>query len=90
MNYAVTVALLLGLTLGTPAAALTVQNEDEEAHTVTVKQDGIATKLVIGAGETQELTCEPACELHLASGDHATFENNVDVIINNGTLSIAE
>ena len=83
-------AVLLGLALGGPAAALTIVNEDDDSHAVTLVQGDVSSEIEIAAGAEMVVPCADGCTLVLASGDQADFGDEDEVIISEGRFTITE
>ena len=86
----ITVGVLIALLLSGPVAALTVLNEDDDMHVVTVTHGDETQQVEVAGGGEAEIDCAEGCTLRLASGDEADFGDEDEVVINGGTFTITE
>lgn len=70
-----------------PALAASLSNQDGEAHTLIVTEDGLRYELVVGAGETVSF-CNAGCFLILPSGDRAALAGSESLAIVAGEVVV--
>ena len=73
-------AVALMVMMPSPALAASVSNQDGEAHTLIVTENGLRYELVVGAGETVTF-CNGGCFLILPSGDRAALSGSESLAI---------
>jgi len=85
----VTTTLGLGLVaavFASPAAALTITNNDSDKVTINVIVDGKGTEQSIEPGASVEPVCEKGCVVELDSGDQYELKGDEEASIEGGIL----
>ena len=77
---AMVAAITALLVLTTPAAALTVTNNDTKEQTLSVLIGEKTTNHVIAAGATLEVACDPECTLGLESSEEEWDVKSTDKV----------
>jgi hypothetical protein len=81
----------LGLVAGvfaSPAAALTITNNDPDKVTINVILDGKGTEQSIAPGASVEPACEKGCVIELDSGDQYEMKGDEEASIEGGILFV--
>lgn len=81
---------LVAALFASPAAALTVTNNDSDAVTINVIVDGEGTEQSIEPGASVEPACEKGCVIELESGDQYEMKGDEDASIEDGALYVDE
>lgn len=79
--------LMIAIAAQSPAWAASVSNQDGEAHTLLVTEQGVRYELVVAAGETVNF-CTDGCFLILPSGDRAALDGTERLAIVGGEAVI--
>ena len=69
------VAVGLSIIVAAPAAAATVTNLDDTAHTLIVTEGGEQVEVSIGAGESIQI-CPTGCFVTMPNGDREVLSGN--------------
>ena len=81
---------LVAALFASPAAALTVTNNDPDAVTINVIVDGEGTEQSIEPGASVEPACEKGCVIELESGDQYEMKGDEEASIEDGALYVDE
>ena len=84
---AIAACLVVAMMAASPAWAASVSNQDGEAHTLLVTEQGVRYELVVAAGETVSF-CTDGCFLVLPSGDRAALDGTERLAIVGGEAVI--
>ncbi len=74
-------AILLAGTVS--AFAVTIQNADPEARTVTITEKGVRSELKVDANATAS-ACADGCFISFPSGDMIAVKGSEEIVIENG------
>ena len=88
-NMYKTIALAAAFLAGAVATsqAATIKNNDADAATVVVTEDGVKSELVVGAGETATF-CAAGCFVTMPNGDRAALSGSEVIEIVGGAAVI--
>ena len=81
------------LLLASSAQALTLTNRDPEERRLQITEGGdeaVTHDVIVEADQTREDLCLEGCTIVLDSGEHASFEGDEVVEIEDGRFVIAE
>jgi hypothetical protein len=77
---------LVAAVFASPAAALTITNNDPDKVTINVIIDGKGTKQSIEPGASVEPACEKGCVIELESGEQYEVKGDEQASIDEGVL----
>lgn len=79
---------LLGVFFAVPADALTISNDDPDAHTVTVTVGSDSKELTVAPDQQVDATCAEGCKVKLENGEEYDLKGTEAVSIEDGVIFV--
>ena len=79
---------LLGVFFAVPADALTISNDDPDAHTVTVTVGSDSKELTVAPDQQVDATCAEGCQVKLENGEEYDLKGTEAVSIEDGVIFV--
>ena len=79
---------LLGGFFAVPADALTISNDDPDAHTVTVTVGSDSKELTVAPDQQVDATCAEGCKVKLENGEEYDLKGTETVSIEDGVIFV--
>jgi hypothetical protein len=79
---------LLGGFFAVPADALTISNDDPDAHTVTVTVGSDSKELTVAPDQQVDATCAEGCKVKLENGEEYDLKGTEAVSIEDGVIFV--
>ncbi len=79
---------LLGVFFAVPAGALTISNDDPDAHTVTLTIGSDSKELTVAPDQQVDATCSEGCKVKLENGEEYDLKGTEAVSIEDGVIFV--